>query len=212
MNHDEKNAAKTHEWIKEQRTRLNQDDRLLNEIKKLADAAKDPHLYPEQAGLLGNDDELRTLFRTAHARRSAEAREKGYHAPDLELEGIEIQPFTVTIHQNAEGTLYVNGSGLGLGEMLINETALADATIKNAVIKKPEPGYEFNAPERLATVGCDLIIKLPAGTKMGEDVVLTNERITPAFRTSYLTDKNGEMEYRLPDNSLIHGRFPWTYP
>lgn len=211
MNHDEKNAAKTHEWIREQRSRLAGDDRLLNEIKKLADAVKDPALYPEQAGLLGNDDELRTLFRSAHARRSAQAREKGYYAPDLESEDVKIQPFLVTVSKDAEGRSFVSGFIPGM-HVALNEQAIKDATITKAVIKEPEPGYEFNAPERLATVGCDLIIKLPAGTKMGEDVVLTNERITPAFRTSYLTDKNGEMEYRLPDNSLIQGRFWWTFP
>lgn len=80
--------------------------------------------------------------------------------------------------------------------------------------------YQWNKPEDLPPVGCDLLIKVPAGTdvamvkreamEMGYTTDL--ERVFKVFRTSHLADRAGAMEYRLPDNSTVTGRFPWTYP
>lgn len=80
--------------------------------------------------------------------------------------------------------------------------------------------YQWNKPEDLPPVGCDLLIKVPAGTevlmfksdkaKMGH--ITEEERTFKVFRTSHLADRAGDMEYRLPDNSTVTGRFPWTYP
>ncbi|MNL77009.1 hypothetical protein D3C87_2030800 [compost metagenome] len=58
----------------------------------------------------------------------------------------------------------------------------------------------FNSPDMLAPVGCDLVLKLPCGKRVS------------AFRTKHLAERSGDIEYRLPDDSLILGRFPWTYP
>lgn len=78
----------------------------------------------------------------------------------------------------------------------------------------------WNKPEDLPPVGCDLLIKVPAGTsvttldhamcKMTYDTEV--EQVFKVFRTSHLADRAGDMEYRLPDNSTVTGRFPWTYP
>lgn len=78
----------------------------------------------------------------------------------------------------------------------------------------------WNKPEDLPPVGCDLLIKVPAGSKV---VTLKSEttemgyttdveRVFKVFRTSHLADRAGDMEYRLPDNSTVTGRFAWTYP
>lgn len=78
----------------------------------------------------------------------------------------------------------------------------------------------WNKPEDLPPVGCDLLIKVPAGTKVylgdphGVNVSYDTDvdRTFKVFRTSHLADRAGDMEYRLPDNSIVTGRFPWTYP
>ena len=83
-------------------------------------------------------------------------------------------------------------------------------------------GYEFNNPQDLPPVGCELLIKVPAGTdvttlegqKSGVTMGYTTEAeaVFKAFRTKHLANRSGEMEYRLPDDSTVTGRFPWTYP
>lgn len=81
--------------------------------------------------------------------------------------------------------------------------------------------YHWNKPEDLPPVGCDLLIKVPEDTKVvtaGKEgaahmgYVTDKELIVKVFRTSHLADRAGDMEYRLPDNSTVTGRFPWTYP
>ncbi len=53
----------------------------------------------------------------------------------------------------------------------------------------------------LPPVACPILIRLPIGD--------TRE----VERTTHLTDKNGQMEYRcLRGGGLYHGRFEWTYP
>lgn len=79
---------------------------------------------------------------------------------------------------------------------------------------------QWNKPEDLPPVGCDLLIKVPEGTRvlhvktdrgsMGYDT--EREQVFKVFRTGHLANRDGEMEYRLPDNSTVTGRFPWTYP
>lgn len=78
----------------------------------------------------------------------------------------------------------------------------------------------WNKPEDLPPVGCDLLIKVPAGTEVvtvsSNTMVMAYttdvERVFKVFRTSHLADRAGDMEYRLPDNCTVTGRFPWTYP
>lgn len=87
------------------------------------------------------------------------------------------------------------------------------------MVASPEESH-WNKPEDLPPVGCDLLIKVPAGndvftveTKKKKVVYTTEvERIFKVFRTSHLADRAGDMEYRLPDNCTVTGRFAWTYP
>jgi len=57
----------------------------------------------------------------------------------------------------------------------------------------------LNSNGALPPVDCPLLIELP-------NVLL------PATRSGFITKKSDEMEYRLPNGSLIHGRYRWTYP
>lgn len=74
----------------------------------------------------------------------------------------------------------------------------------------------FNPSEDLPPVPCAILIKVPAGTNVvgadGSLGVINKDHITPAFRTSHITDRLRNMEYLLPDGSRITGRFSWTYP
>ena len=59
--------------------------------------------------------------------------------------------------------------------------------------------YEWNNPERLPPVACPLVINV-------------NGEAVRATRISHLSDKNGQMDYRLAAGDVIRGRFPWSYP
>lgn len=83
-----------------------------------------------------------------------------------------------------------------------------------------EAETHWNKPEDLPPVGCELLIKVPAGTNVvtvkSETMEMGHttdaERVFKVFRTSHLADRAGAMDYRLPDNCIVTGRFPWTYP
>lgn len=75
----------------------------------------------------------------------------------------------------------------------------------------------WNDPGKLAPVGSWMYIKLPAGTKFhvengaGTDTTRA-ERVAIAFRTRHLSEREGNMEYRLLDGSTVFGKFWWTHP
>lgn len=60
-------------------------------------------------------------------------------------------------------------------------------------------GVHLNNGGLLAPVGCPILIEV--------DGVLIE-----AQRTRYISAKGDNMEYRLPDGSVIEGRYRWTYP
>lgn len=62
-----------------------------------------------------------------------------------------------------------------------------------------DPIIQWNPPERLAPVGCWLVI-------------LINGSPRYAQRTSYIESKSRDMEYRLDDGTTITGRHRWTTP
>jgi hypothetical protein len=75
----------------------------------------------------------------------------------------------------------------------------------------------WNDPGKLARVGSWMYIKLPAGTKVHEEGIplskLTKaDRVAIAFRTRHLSEREGNMEYRLLDGSTVFGKFWWTHP
>ena len=62
--------------------------------------------------------------------------------------------------------------------------------------------YEhWNNPGMLPPVNCPLVIRLDTGS------------IRHVERTTHLTEKNGDMEYRERLSGLVYrGRFAWSYP
>ena len=62
-----------------------------------------------------------------------------------------------------------------------------------------DPIIQWNPPERLAPVGCWLVI-------------LISGQPTYAVRTSFIESRDRQMEYRLENDELINGRFKWTTP
>lgn len=62
-----------------------------------------------------------------------------------------------------------------------------------------DPIIQWNPPERLAPVGCWLVI-LVAGKPQY------------ARRTSYIESKSREMEYETDNGIKLMGRFKWTTP
>ncbi len=61
-------------------------------------------------------------------------------------------------------------------------------------------GLHLNTPEKLAPVDCPLLIEIRPGD------------LVAATRTSFITNRDRQMEYRLEDGSVITGRYRWTYP
>ena len=102
-----------------------------------------------------------------------------------------------------------------------NPEAIRAIRVQGPCTSQPDDAYHWNKPEDLPPVGCTLLINVPTGTKVvtaGKEGAAnmsyhtTKELIFNVFRVSHLADRAGEMEYRLPDNSTVTGRFPWTYP
>ena len=62
-----------------------------------------------------------------------------------------------------------------------------------------DQAYEWNRAALLPPVGCPLVIKIDGA-------------VVHAERTNHLTDKTGQMEYRLATGDIISGRFMWSYP
>lgn len=100
-----------------------------------------------------------------------------------------------------DGSIAITGAMVG--DMSVSDSLNMGKPAEDTCAASPAPkpdDLDWNHPSRLAPVGCDLLIKLPNGS------------VITAFRTSHLAHKEGQIEYRLPDNSLITGKFPWTYP
>lgn len=62
-----------------------------------------------------------------------------------------------------------------------------------------DPSLEWNSASTLPPVACELLLDIDGKPTIG-------------FRTSYVTNKDSSMSYRLADNSEVEGRFRWTYP
>lgn len=135
-------------------------------------------------------------------------------------------PFAVV-----NGVTYLNqgefdSAFLDLASLKVDPIGMDHASIRSIHVhvpctSQPDDAYHWNLPEDLPPVGCTLLIKVPAGTKvvtagkegaahMGYNT--DKELIFNVFRVSHLADRAGDMEYRLPDNSTVTGRFRWTYP
>lgn len=57
----------------------------------------------------------------------------------------------------------------------------------------------LNSSDLLPPVSCPLLIEV-------------GEALVPAVRTGFIAKKSDDMEYRLSNGRLIHGRYRWTYP
>lgn len=57
----------------------------------------------------------------------------------------------------------------------------------------------LNSSGNLPPVDCPLLIEV-------------GEALVPATRTGFIATKSADMEYRLANGCLIHGRYRWTYP
>lgn len=134
------------------------------------------------------------------------------------------QPFAVV-----NGVTYLNQGEfdkafLDLASLKIGRTKEGKeyaTRVLTPLTSQPDDDYHWNKPEDFPPVGCTLLIKVPAGTKvvtagkegsphMGYNT--DEDLIFNVFRTSHLSDRSQQMEYRLPDNSTVTGRFLWTYP
>lgn len=67
-------------------------------------------------------------------------------------------------------------------------------------IEELEGGVHLNSESLLPPVDCPLLIRIPTGA------------LVKAQRDEWLSKKDGEIAYRLYDNSIVRGRFRWTYP
>ena len=56
-----------------------------------------------------------------------------------------------------------------------------------------------NSSDLLPPVGCPLLIEI-------------GDVLVQATRTGFIKSKSADMEYRLANGCLIHGRYRWTYP
>lgn len=68
---------------------------------------------------------------------------------------------------------------------------------------KDRDAIQWNPPERLAPVGCPLILNL--GPQYDWDIAF-------AERISHLQGRGDEMEYQTEFGQIITGRFLWAYP
>ncbi len=57
----------------------------------------------------------------------------------------------------------------------------------------------LNSSGVLPPVTCPLMIEV-------------GDALVPATRTGFIANKSADMEYRLANGCLIHGRYRWTYP
>ncbi|QYW06490.1 hypothetical protein uan_078 [Pseudomonas phage UAntarctica] len=94
-----------------------------------------------------------------------------------------------------------------------NLSQLGSQTIFSAAALEVE---RWNPASTLATVESPLMLKIPAGTELLDDNrepvdSVKHDQVMNGMRTAYITNKDGEMEYRLSDNSLVIGKFEWTH-
>ena len=64
---------------------------------------------------------------------------------------------------------------------------------------KNAQAYEWNRAALLPPVGCPLVIQIDGAAVHAE-------------RTNHLTDKTGQMDYKLSGGQVIRGRYEWSYP
>jgi len=74
----------------------------------------------------------------------------------------------------------------------------------------------WNPPGNLAPVGAWMYIKLPAGEQCHDESgcgvgITQSDAVVIAFRTRHLSEREGNMEYRLLDGSTVFGKFWWTH-
>lgn len=98
-----------------------------------------------------------------------------------------------------------------------------------------EENTHWNPPGTLALVDSELLIKIPAGTRisfekddpwtvtpLGVPILFDrddpdagafiNDAVLRATRTEYLRDKQGDMTYQLTDGGgMVVGKFHWTH-
>lgn len=136
------------------------------------------------------------------------------------------EPFAVV-----NGVTYLNqgefdSAFLDLESLKIRQVVTSLGVTRTVPISGPctvpdDEAFHWNLPEDLPPVGCTLLIKVPQGTKVvtaGKEgsshmgYHTDKDLIFNVFRTSHLANRYGDMEYRMPDNSTVTGRFPWTYP
>lgn len=85
-------------------------------------------------------------------------------------------------------------------ESRLSTAADKQILLLNKLIDYEQQAIHLNTESTLPPVGCPLLIEIAPG------------RLVNAERTSYLTTKGSDMEYRVSDRNVILGRFRWTYP
>jgi len=104
------------------------------------------------------------------------------------------QAMLLALKGGAMGVAYASGGIIagGAGDGII----AGGRTVPSSV---DDPCLEWNNASTLPPVACELLLDIDGKPTVG-------------FRTSYVTNKDSTMSYRLADNSQVEGRFRWTYP
>ena len=95
---------------------------------------------------------------------------------------------------------------LSVASSVTIETAIPLSVVKNFVIgaggnvrTRRGENIWLNSSSNLPPVECPLMIEV-------------GDVLVPATRTGIIPKKSDDMEYRLENGCLIHGRYRWTYP
>lgn len=89
-------------------------------------------------------------------------------------------------------------------EIELLERRLSNATDKQILLLEKliavKEAVHLNASDVLPPVDCPLLVELPTGG------------LAKAQRPGYLTERGGQMQYRLDTGEVVTGRLRWTYP
>lgn len=96
-------------------------------------------------------------------------------------------------------TSFVESSAIMSIAILRSESSKSEALVGGNVTTRQGVKFWLNSSGVLPPVSCPLLIEV-------------GEALVPATRTGFIAKKSDDMEYRLANGCLIHGRYRWTFP